>query len=245
MLFDLTECEQTLGYVFGDKNLLRRCFTFKSYANEHFGAQDNERLEYLGDAVLGFIVAEYLYKTYPNDDEGELTKKRIKLVSKEPLQESVKKYGFDKFMLVGAGTKRDLHGNEKIFSSLFECIVAGIYLDGGAEKARRFVLSKLIADGGNAGVKKDNRVKKITAEKDPKSALQEYVQKYKLGSIEYVDKGKDGPDHEPTFFVGCYIDGKETGRGKGHNKKTAQAEAAKTAYAKIIGKHTRGNELEF
>ncbi len=232
MLFDLTECEQAIGYTFKDKNLLRQCFTFKSYANENHGGKDNERLEYLGDAILGFVVAEYLYKTY-SYDEGKLTEMRINLVSKTPLQNAVKKYGYDSFMLIGVGAKKDLHGNEKLFSSLFECIVAGIYLDGGLEQARKFILAKLVTKKGDKKAENKKVAVKNLATKDIKSTLQEYVQKHKLGSIEYKDVKKSGPDHEPTFEVACYINGSKKGTGKGHSKKEAQSNSATTAFAKL------------
>ena len=129
MIFDVAECEQRLGYRFNDKILLRQCFTHASYANEN-KSKDNERLEFFGDAILGLVVTEYLFKS-DMSGEGKLTQERSKLVSKKPLQKVVEELGLSELILLGNGLNMHASHDEKLYSSLYEAVVAGIYLDGG------------------------------------------------------------------------------------------------------------------
>ena len=224
MIFDIDECEEKLGYRFRDKMLLRRSFTHVSYANEH-GVNSNENLEYLGDSIVNFIVAEHLYTNYPECDEGELTKKRAELVSAKPLSEVMAGMEAGKMMLFGAGELKTGAENRNILADLFEAVLGAIYLDGGMKEAKRFVTEKLLSQ-------KQKRVKAAAAP-DVKSVFQEYVQKRGLGKIEYRESYRKGPDHAPIFGCDLYLGGKYLCSGEGGSKKESEKDAASTAYNKL------------
>lgn len=228
-IFDIYGCEEKLGYSFKNKMLLRKCFTHASYAYEH-GESDNELLEFFGDAIIEFVVTEYLYKN-AYGDEGKLTKKRSDIVSKEPLLRVVKKLGLTEFVLLGRGQEKRVNQDEKLFSSIYEAVVAGIYIDGGIKAAKNFINDTLIADY----VSHVNRQQKKAAEKtnDAKNRFQEYVQKHKLGSVSYETLWKKGPDHMPEFRVAALLNGTRVAEGEGQSKKAAEANAAKSALKKI------------
>ena len=222
MIFYAHECEEKIGYVFKDKCILRNCFTHTSYSNEH-GEVSNEKLEYLGDSILNFIVADYLYKT-AKGDEGDLTKRRSEIVSTIPISNAIKQMGVEQFLLVGEG-ERNRPIKTNMCADLFEAIVAGIYLDGGLENAKRFINENLL--------KNVIKSPKMRSEGDFKSSLQEYVQKYKLGKIEYKQLKKSGPDHAPEFTCCVTVNGQEKAKGVGGSKKQAEQLAAKAALKKI------------
>jgi len=242
MIFDARAAEEKIGYSFKDKKLLEECFTHSSYAYEN-GKTSNERLEFLGDAVLELVVTEYLYKRF-DEAEGKLTDKRRSLVSKQPLLALVSGKGLNELVLLGNGQKKLAKTDEKLFSSLYEAIVGGIYLDGGYEQAKKFIERTLIrawesaeerdADGqpedketaGAKGAKATFFPKEIPA--DSKTRLQEFIQKEKLGKISYGLKEKTGPDHDPRFKVFVTIDGKIFAEGEGKSKKAAESRAAAT-----------------
>ena len=242
MIFDARAAEEKIGYSFKDKKLLNECFTHSSYAYEN-GETSNERLEFLGDAVLELVVTEYLYKRF-DEAEGKLTDKRRSLVSKEPLLALVLEKGLNELVLLGNGLKKLAKTDEKLFSSLYEAIVGGIYIDGGYEPAKEFIERTLIrawesaeerdaggriADKKTAGAKGAKAAffpKEIPA--DSKTRLQEFVQKEKLGKISYGLKEKTGPDHDPYFKVFVTIDGKIFAEGEGKSKKAAESRAAAT-----------------
>lgn len=219
MIFYTDECEERIGYAFKDKVLLRTCFTHTSYANEH-NVESNERLEFLGDSILNFVVADHLFKNI-GANEGELTRRRAELVSANPIGNAIVSLGVDKFLLRGEGEK---NGPVKLnmCADLFEAIVAGIYIDGGLECARKFILDNLI--------KKKRHEHK---EDDFKSKLQELVQKHKIGRIEYTLIDKRGPDHAPQFTCKVSVGGTISASGVGPNKKQAEQLAAKAAIKKI------------
>lgn len=226
MIFDIPEIEQRIGYTFKDKMLLRKCFTHSSYANEH-GEESNERLEFFGDAVIKFLDSEYLFKN-ANGDEGKLTEERKAIESNKALLKSVKKLGLCEFVLLGNGLKNTAEKDEKLYSSVYEALVAGIYLDGGLEKAKRFF--------NETALKffiEDRKEKKKEKGKDFKSGFQEYVQKLKLGSISYETLSKIGPDHMPEFRVAVLLNGKPLAEGRGTSKKTAETQAAEKALTKL------------
>lgn len=228
MVFELAECEEKLGYEFKDKTLLRKCFTHSSYANEH-GAEDNERLEFFGDAVLEMIVTEYLFSR-GNDSEKVMTEKRASLVSKEPLLKTATEMGLNEYILLGKGQQTSKTMTEKLFSSLYEAIVCGIYLDGGMKEAKKFVMRTLIKPFEKRGeIKTRDKIKEEkTASTSYKNKFQEYVQKYKLGSIGY-DVSRVGSDNRPTFTATATLNGSPIASGKGGTKKSAEAESAKIA----------------
>ncbi len=236
-IFDIDGCEQKIGYVFQDKMLLRKCFTHASYVHEN-GGEDNERLEFFGDAILELIVTEYLYDNYAGD-EGDMTLVRASLVSKEPLLKMIKKLDISQFMLIGKGTRKTTHQDEKMFSSLYEALVAGIYLDGGLLKAKKFIYDTLIKDYQD-GKKKTDKKK---TNSDYKSKLQEYVQKRKMGSIEYILLSKVGPDHMPTFRVAVTLNNGRIAEAEGSSKKNAENKAAEKGYKKLLKQGGKNSEL--
>ena len=226
MIFDVSEIENIIGYTFKDKSLLRKCFTHASYAHEH-GEEDNEVLEFFGDAIIEFIVTEYLYKTFAGD-EGKLTVKRADMVSREPLLKSVNELGLAEFLLLGKGHKNTAHSDEKMFSSLYEALVAGIYLDGGMTAAKKFVKNTIIKDFDFK-----ERLLKREINCASKNEFQEFVQKNHLGSVSYETLSKSGPDHKPEFRVAALLNNAVIAEGKGSTKRLAEAAAAKTAVKRL------------
>lgn len=235
MIFDIDGIESKIGYTFKDKMLLRKCFTHSSYAHEH-GAEDNELLEFFGDAIIEFIVTEYLYNN-ASGDEGKLTVKRAGVVSKEPLLRAVNELGLSSFMLLGNGQKTSARTDEKLFSSVYEALVAGIYIDGGMAAAKKFVKDTIIKDFDFK-----ERLIRQKLNCDSKNEFQEYVQKRKLGSVSYETLAKTGPDHNPEFRVAALLNGASLAEGKGATKRLAEAAAAKVALDRLKkdGKHRNG-----
>lgn len=232
MIFYMHECEEKLGYSFKDKTLLRLCFTHPSYAHEHGGVKNNERLEYFGDSILGFVTAEYLMQKFPDADEGLLTDYKQQLVSCEPLSKAIEKSGLYEFLMFGEGERKNSpehHRSAK--ENLFEAIVAGIYLDGGLEEAKKFIkrtlFSKIPLVIANKNKVNDGRPT------DYKGKLQEHVQKYKLGTLLYKVKERKGPDHEPLFTMAVTVNDKEIAFAQGRKKSDAEKEAARLALDKL------------
>ena len=226
MIFDIDGIENRIGYSFKDKMLLRKCFTHSSYAHEH-GTEDNELLEFFGDAIIEFIVTEYLYKNSAGD-EGKLTVKRAGVVSREPLLKAVNELGLSEFMLLGKGQQMNAHSDEKLFSSVYEALVAGIYIDGGIAAAKKFVKDTIIKDFDFK-----ERVARQALNCESKTEFQEYVQKRKLGSVSYQTLGKTGPDHKPEFRVAALLNGAVVAEGKGSTKRLAESAAAKVAVERL------------
>jgi len=228
-IFDIDACEAIIGYSFNDKMLLRQCFTHSSYAYEH-NVSDNELLEFFGDSIIEFVVTEHLFRN-SYGDEGKLTKKRSGLVSKEPLLNAVKKLGLTDFVLLGRGAGKNITQDEKLFSSIYEALVAGIYIDGGLKPAKKFIEQTLIADF----VKQEEQLKKNASKikNDSKNLFQEYVQKNRIGSISYETLWKKGPDHMPQFRVAVLLNGIRVAEGEGGSKKIAESNAAKLALQRI------------
>lgn len=221
--FDAGAVENIIGYVFKDKSLLRRCFTHSSYANEH-GVKDNERLEFFGDTVVKFIQTEYLF-TETGGSEGAMTLSRQRLESNEFLRETVKKLGLDKFVLLGNGQAKNAHRDEKLFSSVYEALVAGIYLDGGLGAAKNFVTETVLSEMQSAA----ESGKRGVPEKDYKTALQEYALKSGAGAVGYKILSKTGAEHAPEFTAAVIVRGNTLATGKGRSKKQAESLAAKDA----------------
>lgn len=226
MIFDIG-CESKIGYTFKDKMLLRQCFTHASYANEH-GEKDNELLEFFGDSIIQFVVTEYLFKN-SSGDEGKLTQKRASLVSKTPLLKAVLRLGLNEYVLLGRGLEKSASLDDKLFSSIYEALVAGIYIDGGLVAAKKFIKDTLIKEFEKA----EKSAKREKVKSDSKNAFQEYVQKNKLGSVSYQTLSKIGPDHLPEFRVAALLNGTRVAEGKGQSKKLAEAEAAEKALRRI------------
>lgn len=233
-IFDVNGCEEKIGYVFKDKMLLRQCFTHSSYANEH-KEENNELLEFFGDSVIQFVVTEYLCVKH-KASEGKLTAERAKIVSKTPLLNSVYKLGLNEFILLGRGQGKNFKKDEKLFSSVYEALVAGIYIDGGLAQAKRFIKKTIISDY-EAQLKALSKAQV----KDAKSSLQEYVQGKRLGKIEYVTLSQVGPDHCPKFVVALLIGGKEIARAEGKSKKSASTLAAQKSIKILLEQEGRKN----
>lgn len=218
MIFYHADAQEKIKYTFKNSNLLRQCFTHSSYSNEHKGDKSNERLEFLGDSVLGLIITEYLYKN-KREDEGGMTNDKQRIVSTKPLSDAIKNLGLEQYLLVSNGETRII--TDKVCENLFEAIVGGIYLDGGYEEAKKFVLKNLIPAFEN------NNKNGVAG--DYKTQLNEYVAKRKLTKVEYVTIEKKGSDHSPVFVMAVVSSEKELGRGEGKSKKAAEQAAAKVA----------------
>ncbi len=212
--------EEKIKYSYKDKELLLQALTHSSYANERqtkYGS--NERLEFLGDSVLGVITAEYFYKTFPDMPEGELTKLRAAAVCEKSLYRFAKQIDLGDYLLLGKG-ELNTGGRERpsILADAFEAVIASIYLDGGMEEAKKFVLS-FVKKMGN---------KKLSFS-DYKTTLQEVIQKNPEELLEYVLVGESGPDHNKCFEVEVHLNSNVIGKGKGKSKKIAEQQAAKEA----------------
>ena len=216
MKMQITEIENIIGYKFRDKKLLECAFTHSSYAHEH-GGESNEKLEFLGDSVLNFVVAELLYLT-SMEDEGAMTVSRASIVSREPLAAAIEKLGLLDFLRLGAGINTTRNWSDKFKSNLFEAVLAAIYLDGGIENAKHFVFNHLGRDIAYASTI------------DYKSRLQEYKQS-KLNNLDLVYKTED--NGKKLFVSKVFIGGELMGEGTGKKKKLAEREAAKQALGKL------------
>lgn len=220
----MKELEQIIGYTFKNKSLLRQALTHSSYANEkklgRLGC--NERLEFLGDAVLELISSDFLYAHFPNVPEGQLTKKRASLVCEPSLAFCARQFDLPKYLLLGRG--EDMTGGrnrDSIVSDATEALLGAIYLDGGFADAKEFVLRFILNDIENKQLFYDS-----------KTILQEIVQEKGLQPIEYRLVGESGPDHDKQFAVEVYVNGKKVGEGTGHTKKAAEQAAAYQAIRK-------------
>lgn len=214
--------ESNLKYTFKNKELLKNALCHSSYANEkHLSFGSNERLEFLGDAVLSVIVADYLYKNFPSMPEGELTKLRASLVCEKTLCEFSKELELGDFLLFGKGEEAN-GGRERpsILADAFEAVLAAMYLDGGMEIAREHVLKFILNELKN---KEDDSFK------DYKTTLQEVVQKNPEERLTYILIAESGPDHNKEFTVEVHLNSNVIGTGVGKSKKRAEQMAAKDA----------------
>ena len=210
-----TDIERILGYRFKDPTVLKEALTHKSFSGEHRGVKHNERLEFLGDSILGAIVADYIYNECPHDEEGVLSKIKANLVSRRNLYLWGKQLGLGYFIALGRG-ELATGGRERdsIISNAVEAVIGAIYLDGGYEAARAFILPWA-------------RTQQLTQDvQDYKSVLQEQLQKNGPHTPCYEVIQTVGPEHDKVFTVRVSLGGKELGIGKGHNKKQAEQAAA-------------------
>lgn len=217
--------EEKLGFKFNDINLLVTALTHRSYVNEHKTAHEhNERLEFLGDAVLELVSSDFLFRNY-DEPEGIMTALRAALVRTESIGEAGKELGYEPLVRLSKGEK---HGSERahdvILADCFEAVIGAIYLDQGYEKAREFISDHIL-------VKIDNILEEGTW-RDPKSYVQELAQKIDGITPVYQTLKEDGPDHDKTFTVGIYVGGKLLGTGTGHSKQEAQTSAAREGVRK-------------
>ena len=216
---------ERLGLSFSNFSLLTRALTPRSYANEHQdGSEDNERLEYLGDAVLDFIVAEWAYRHFPELPEGYLTKIRAHLVRNIHLAEFARQINLGDALRLGRGEKSTGgHHRDSVLGSAFEALLGAIYLDTNFEKVKAFMLPFL-----------EPEVETILDQfNDPKSQLQEKTQAQKLGAPHYRVINSSGPDHDRTYEVEVEVAGEVKGRGTGSSKANAEREAARDALKRL------------
>ena len=225
----LEEIQRRSEYTFKDINILNRALTHSSYANEYKKHKIiyNERLEFLGDSILGLIVSEYIYKEYPNYPEGELTKLRSTVVCEPTLSFLAKNIDLGKYLLLGKGEEAT-GGRERvsIIADAFEALIGSIYLDGNMLEAKKFVLQHLepaIKDAING----------IELFIDYKTQLQEILQKKNSDKITYQVVKEEGPDHNKSFFTEVYSKEIVLGKGKGKSKKDAEQDAAKSAIIRM------------
>ena len=220
---NFTEFEEKIGYSFKDKSLLELALTHSSFANENKLKKNNERFEFLGDSVLGFVTAEYLFSEYKNRPEGEMTKLRAAVVCEKSLFKFSEQIDLGKYILLGRGEESTGGRNRpSVVSDAFEAVVAAIYLDGGMKAVKPYIL-RFIKDA----------VKREASFKDNKSLLQEEIQKVKGNTLTYEEVGEEGPDHDKTFVFKVKLNGEVIGEGKGKSKKEAEQNAAGAALEKI------------
>ncbi|MCI8993217.1 MAG: ribonuclease III [Eubacterium sp.] len=221
----LEQFEKIIGYHFQNRNLLRQALTHSSFANERHMAKrsDNERLEFLGDAVLELMTSDYLYREYPKYSEGELTKLRASLVCEQALAASTDEIDLGKYISLGKG--ENLTGGRKrksILSDAMEAVIGAIYLDGGFAGAKEFVLKFILTD-----------IEHKQLFYDSKTILQEYVQANYEEELNYPLLGESGPDHDKQFTAAACIGDMQVGVGEGHTKKAAEQAAAYQALLKF------------
>ncbi|MDR2655790.1 MAG: ribonuclease III [Oscillospiraceae bacterium] len=226
---ELQELEEKIGHKYKNARLLKKALTHSSYSNEgRRNVGNNERLEFLGDSVLSLIVSDYLYEKYSGLSEGELTKLRAKLVCEKSLDKFAADLELDRFLILGRG--EDNSGGRKrpsIRSDAFEAVLASLYIDGGMEKARAFVMRFIRPETENI---------ENAPFKDYKTQLQEISQQTKEEILSYVMTGESGPDHDKRFFFEVRLNSNVIGSGEGRSKKEAEQFAAKEAL-RLLGQN--------
>lgn len=221
---NLEELEQNIGYKFTNIKLLQNALTHTSYAYEH-GIQSNEKLEFLGDSILEFVSSEYMYNKYLNLKEGQLTKVRATVVCEKSLYKVAIAHDFGEFLYLGK-SEIMTEGNKRpaILADSVEAVIAAIFIDGGLEPAKKFIIENLKDEIAVAT--------KHVGQKDYKTVLQEELQKNGEVKIEYKITKETGPDHDKTFEAEVSLNGKKLAEGVGKSKKEAEMQAAKKALEK-------------
>ena len=218
----IKDLENAIGYRFRNISLLQNALTHSSYANErwHNSLLSNERLEFLGDSVLGMLVAEYLFRTFPDRPEGELTRMRADMVCEKTLAAAANRIGLGNHLLLGHGEEQGGgRSRESILADAVESVIAACFLDGGLDAALNFVRQFILVE---VPVTKLHNT-------DYKTALQELVQQKKNQVLSYALVGQSGPDHDKQFDVEVMLNGTVVGRGTGRSKKRAEQDAARAA----------------
>ncbi|WP_420341112.1 ribonuclease III [Wansuia hejianensis] len=233
MELKLKPLQENLNYCFKNIKTLKKALTHSSYANENKMQiiESNERLEFLGDAILNLVVSQYLYKKYPDYPEGELTKIRAKVVCESSLAYAARKIDIGKYLILGKGEEstggRD---RESILADAAEAVVGAIYMDSDFENTNKILLEIFEADIVDAVAQGDLFI-------DYKTELQERFQKNSNGKLEYKVIKEEGPDHNKIFHIAIYLNGKPISIGTGKNKKEAEQSAAKKAILNLGEKH--------
>ncbi|MEP3112323.1 ribonuclease III [Nisaea sp.] len=221
---DLGELEKILGHTFGHADVLRRAVTHASAEPRAWNAY--ERLEFLGDRVLALIMAEHLLDRFPHEREGAIAKRHVGLVRREALSEIARQIGLGRFLIVSRGeTEAGVRESETILSDAMEAVIGALYLDGGLEAARRFILQSW-----NPLVEAELR-----PPQDAKTTLQEWVQARKIPLPAYETIGRDGPAHAPEFTIKVSVQGHGDTTGTGKSKRIAEQDAAGKMIAKLNG----------
>ena len=223
----INELENAIGYRFKNITLLQNALAHSSYANErwHNSLKSNERLEFLGDSILGMVVAEYLYRNFPNRLEGDLTRMRADMVCEQSLAMIAERIGLGKHLLLGNGEEAGGgRTRNSILADAVESVIAACFLDGGMEPARAFI---------NTFVLTAVPVRKLR-NADYKTALQELVQQKKNQVLSYELVEQSGPDHDKHFVVQVSLNGEVAGHGEGKSKKRAEQDAARNAIEKLF-----------
>lgn len=222
---ELINLEKALGVSFNNKKLLKESLVHRSYLNEHneFDGDNNERLEFLGDAVLEIVVTEYLFNKYPKTSEGDLTNWRASLVNAKMLYLVAIELDLEKYIFLSKGEAKDENKKSRkyILSNAIEALIGALYLDQGMEEARKFILARIV-----------NRLPGIIENKlylDPKSRFQELTQRERGITPHYEVLSETGPDHAKQFTVGLYLNEEKISEGIGSSKQEAQVLAAKNA----------------
>ena len=218
---NLEKLEENIGYKFTNKKLLQNALTHTSYAYEH-GVQSNEKLEFLGDSILEFVSSEYMYNKYLNLKEGQLTKVRATVVCEKSLYKVATAHNFGEFLYLGKSEIKS-GGNKRpaILADSVEAVIAAIFIDGGLEPAKKFIIDNLKQEIEIAT--------KHVGEKDYKTVLQEELKKNGDVKIEYTIIKESGPDHNKSFEAEVSLNGNVLATGKGKSKKEAEMQAAKKA----------------
>ena len=223
----IKDLEKAIGYQFHNIQLLQNALTHSSYANErwHNSLLSNERLEFLGDSVLGMLVADYLYRTFPDRPEGELTRMRADMVCEHTLATAANRIGLGEHLLLGHGEEQGGgRSRESILADAMESVIAASFLDGGLNAALKIVQQFILVE---VPVKKLHNA-------DYKTALQELVQQKKNQVLSYAMVGQSGPDHDKKFDVEVSLNGRVVGMGSGSSKKRAEQMAAKSAIENLF-----------
>lgn len=223
----LSDLEKAIGYRFQNISLLQNALAHSSYANErwHDSLLSNERLEFLGDSILGMTVADYLYRNFPDRPEGELTRMRADMVCETTLAAVANRIGLGQHLLLGHGEEQGGgRARPSILADAVESVIAACYLDGGFESAAQFIRTFILCD---VPVKRLHNV-------DYKTTLQELVQRKKDQVLSYTLTGESGPDHDKQFCVAVSLNGKTVGEGTGRSKKKAEQDAARVAIEKLF-----------
>jgi len=229
MVFNRDEVEKIIGVTFESEDLIKTACTHRSYLNEHRSTvkQHNERLEFLGDAVLELVVTDFLYTQYPTKPEGELTSWRAALVKTESLAELAEELDIGRFLLMSRGeAKSGGRTRMALLANMVEAIIGAIYIDRGYDVAAKFISTKINS--------KLERILEAGLHIDAKSHFQEIAQEKQGVTPHYEVVSESGPDHDKIFEVAVYLDKKMWGKGKGNSKQTAQQSAAQNALKKYI-----------
>ena len=221
---DVAQAEELVGVTFADKRLLHSALTHRSYLNEHRSAdwEHNERLEFLGDAVLELVITDFLYRTYPDKPEGELTAVRAALMNSNSLSGATQALGVNDFLLMSRGEAKDQgRARQYILANAFEAVIGAIYLDQGYAAAQQFIADRLFA--------KTEEIITKRLWQDPKSRFQEMAQEHVSVTPVYETLGQTGPDHDRVFTIGVFLRKEKIAEGTGRSKQEAEQAAAERA----------------